>query len=140
MELSSCSLGVSLKNITFGSGLQVSKSKVNRKEDLYLGLFFAQTVVLWLWWWRIILVLCWNIWTWERRSKSNNKILFYFWQLVYEMRSLNIHLCIILGWLFHIISWKYSWRLNKVIGTSYILVSNNLQMNQYFNYIKCLWI
>ena len=101
MELSSCSLGVSLKNITFGSGLQVSKSKVNRKEDLYLGLFFAQTVVLWLWWWRIILVLCWNIWTWERRSKSNNKILFfYFWQLVYEMRSFNIHLCIMFAWLY----------------------------------------
>ena len=125
MELSSCSLGVSLKNITFGSGLQVSKSKVNRKEDLYLGLFFAQTVVLWLWWWRIILVLCWNIWTWERRSKSNNKILiFYFWQLVYEMRSLNIHLCIMLRWLsYHF--WKHSWKeIDKVIGKSHIFAMN----------------
>ena len=124
MELSSCSLGVSLKNITFGSGLQISKSKVNRKDDLYLGLFFAQTVVLWLWWWRIILVLCWNIWTWERRSKSNNKILiFYFWQLVYEMRSLNIHLCIILDG--YIISFlKTFMKMDKVICTSYIQALN----------------
>ena len=39
MEHSSCSLGVSLKNITFGSGLQFSKSKLNRKEVVYLDYF-----------------------------------------------------------------------------------------------------
>ena len=39
MEHSSCSLGVSLKNIAFGSGLQFSKSKLNRKEVVYLDYF-----------------------------------------------------------------------------------------------------
>ena len=84
MEHSSYSLGVSLKNIAFGSGLQFSKSKPNRKEVVYLDYFLHRLLFCDYddeesYWFYV------EIFGREREeARATTRTFFKFWQLVYE--------------------------------------------------------